>query len=373
MTPSEKCVRARRAYEKELMSKYPDVVGVGCGEKISEGRRTGREAVIVLVRQKKDRAQLMTHEMVPSRLSAGVGEEIETDVIEVGHLRKQTGGRAFTLLHEAKYRPLIAGVSGGHPDITAGTIGLLVVKGSEVFILTNNHVAANCNEGALGDPFLQPGPYDGGVAADEVGYLDAFVPLFWGGQKNAVDAALVRIGTIDAGEPPAPPEAPSGPPEGGARPCWITRKFLNASNALGQSLNRPLRLAAVRASVDEIVQFTDDVLNLPVSVSGDLADTVAVGQALHKSGRTTGYTKGSVLAIDVTVDVDYSDYPSQDRWARFEGQIIADAMSAGGDSGSAVFNDDGDLVGLLFAGSEQTTILNPAAAVFGALKIGAIL
>ena len=44
-------------------------------------------------------------------------------------------------------------------------------------------------------------------------------------------------------------------------------------------------------------------------------------------------------------------------------------MSQGGDSGSAVLDDRRRLVGLLFAGSDNTTILNRIQNVFEALEL----
>ena len=44
-------------------------------------------------------------------------------------------------------------------------------------------------------------------------------------------------------------------------------------------------------------------------------------------------------------------------------------MSQGGDSGSAVLDDDDRLVGLLFAGSDSTTVINRIEHVFSALGI----
>jgi hypothetical protein len=44
-------------------------------------------------------------------------------------------------------------------------------------------------------------------------------------------------------------------------------------------------------------------------------------------------------------------------------------MSQGGDSGSAVLDDNNRLTGLLFAGSESTTIINRIENVFSALGV----
>jgi hypothetical protein len=86
---------------------------------------------------------------------------------------------------------------------------------------------------------------------------------------------------------------------------------------------------------------------------------------LQKSGRTTGYTQGEILQVDVTANVQYG----AGQTAQFTDQLMAGAMSQGGDSGSAVLNDDKQLVGLLFAGSDNSTIINRIEHVFSALNL----
>src|SRR5699024_4855449 len=51
---------------------------------------------------------------------------------------------------------------------------------------------AGSTSATAGDPILQPGPYDGGTAADEVGILDRTAPLDPAG-TNTVDAALCLL------------------------------------------------------------------------------------------------------------------------------------------------------------------------------------
>jgi hypothetical protein len=48
---------------------------------------------------------------------------------------------------------------------------------------------------------------------------------------------------------------------------------------------------------------------------------------------------------------------------------MAGAMSQGGDSGSAVLDMNKRVVGLLYAGSDTTTILNPIQNVLDALQV----
>ena len=57
------------------------------------------------------------------------------------------------------------------------------------------------------------------------------------------------------------------------------------------------------------------------------------------------------------------------RTATFADQLMAGAMSSGGDSGSAVLDEEGYVVGLLFAGSDLTTVINPIQLVLDALGI----
>ena len=85
---------------------------------------------------------------------------------------------------------------------------------------------------------------------------------------------------------------------------------------------------------------------------------------LQKMGRTTGYTTGQITQIDVTVSVDYGG-----KVGTFKNQLLAGAMSAGGDSGSAMLDMQKRVVGLLYAGSDTTTILNPIQFVLDALQV----
>ena len=83
-----------------------------------------------------------------------------------------------------------------------------------------------------------------------------------------------------------------------------------------------------------------------------------------KYGRTTVLTAGNVSAINATIDVGYDDLLPRDSIARFVGQIVITpgSFSDGGDSGSLIVVRGGSNrlkpVGLLFAGSETSTIAN---------------
>ena len=97
-------------------------------------------------------------------------------------------------------RPVPIGVSTGHPNITAGTIGARVTDSSNVFALSNNHVYADSNNALIGDAVIQPGTYDGGESpADDIGTLYAFVPIDFNGGNNVIDAAIANTTPVELG------------------------------------------------------------------------------------------------------------------------------------------------------------------------------
>jgi hypothetical protein len=218
-------------------------------------------------------------------------------------------------------RPVPIGVSTGHPDITAGTIGCRVKDTSgNVYALSNNHVYANSNKATIGDNVLQPGPYDGGQdPEDAIGTLADFEPILFNGPNNTMDAAIARSTIGEVGY--------ATPSDGGYGTPDIT----------------------------------------PV-----VAD---IGQPVQKCGRTTGQTQGQVSELNVTVDVCYKmagPFRCKE-WARFVDQIAITpgSFSDGGDSGSLIVTDEGNNspVGLLFAGSDTRTIANPIGPVLNRFNV----
>ena len=218
-------------------------------------------------------------------------------------------------------RPVPIGVSTGHPNITAGTIGCRVTDGTNVYALSNNHVYANSNEATIGDNVLQPGPSDDGVNPDDaIGTLAAYEPIKFDVSGNTIDAAIATV-TFDDFDGDGTEELAVG----------------NATPLDGYRTPKSETVAAA--------------INMPVK----------------KYGRTTGLTKGRVYALNATVDVAYDE--EGEKVARFVGQIIITpgSFSAGGDSGSLIVADgkgrnkadDRKPVGLLFAGSSLYTVANP--------------
>lgn len=331
---------AKDQYKRELMGK-PNVVGVGIGYKIVAGQQTDTPCVIVFVKQKVAAESLSAEQLVPEQVS-----DVPTDVVESGEFFAHQN-------RKAKYRPAPGGVSIGHRQVTAGTLGAVVRdrNSGERLILSNNHVLANSNSASAGDIILQPGSADGGtVANDAIGSLLRFQPIQFEG---------------DPGTP--------GPPGD----CSRANSFAGFGNFIARTLGSQHRVYAYQTQAEQEVNQVDAAVARPLN-DQDILDEVleigevtgveeaTVGMAVRKSGRTTGLTSGSIIALDTMVTVNYGSQ----RNAVFDGQIVSGAMSQPGDSGSLLVDGASQAaVGLLFAGSDQTTIYNPIAMVQDLLNV----
>jgi hypothetical protein len=311
----------------QLMS-MKNVVGVGRGFKTTAGTRTSSECIVVMVKKKLPRLRVRREDLVPGEFRG-----VPTDVIEVGELR-------FLNERWSQMRPARPGVSCGHYQITAGTFGAVVwdEKTGEPFILSNNHVLANATSGRdgkarPGDPILQPGAADGGVPErDKIAYLERFVPVEMSGRVPV---------------------------------CLATRSVELAMNKWLSASRSPIRVEVVARSLAGSANLVDAALGRPLSprlISPEILELGEIegsrepdlGLRVRKSGRTTGVTEGEIQVVDATVNVIYSD----DVTATFTDQILTDKMGAGGDSGSVLVDEEMNAVGLLFAGSNKSTIYN---------------
>jgi hypothetical protein len=333
MTQEVEVRQIKEAHKEEILSK-PNVVGVGVGYKVRNDGLSRELSVVTLVQRKISIDGLNPDDLVPRRVDG-----VPTDVVEVGELR------AFQTPRD-RWRPAPGGVSIGHFRVSAGTFGVLVRDRSSGtrLILSNNHVMANSNDAQPGDAILQPGGADGGnIATDQSATLERFVPIIFntqGGQCN-VASAYVGVGNALARF------------LGSSHRLEAVQMNTQATNAVDAAVARPLNDADVLDEILVIGQITGTTL-------GEL------GMPIRKSGRTTGFTTGEIVAIDATVTVNFG----AGRSAVFENQFVAGPMSQGGDSGSLVVaGDSQEAVGLLFAGSPQTTIFNPIQTVLDLLEV----
>ncbi len=325
--------------EQDAFLKKANVVGVGVGHKVTEGKEEENEpCMAVFVSQKLPLSLLKDDDIIPKDIG-----NLKTDVIETGEifagnkhvplamyeraipaarheknrqiafheLEEPPSVEEFAITEEefagiqilkARMRPAEGGASIGHYHISAGTIATAVYDTSaftgiprRYYILSNNHVLANSNDARIGDPILQPGWYDGGrYPEDLIARLSQFVPIRFGGQSNYVDAAIAEARFQD---------------------------------------------------IDRTIYWIGYVKGVAPP---------RIGMIVQKTGRTTNYTTGRITHVNATVNVNYGG----GKVARMQRQILTTNMSAGGDSGSLLCDMNENAVGLLFAGSSSVTVHN---------------
>jgi len=316
-------LRAKEEFESFLLS-LKGVVGVGIGEKITAGKGTGQPCVRVYVRRKLPEEELRRKDIVPRTL-----KEVRTDVIEAGDVRALAA-------RTSRWRPAPGGVSVGHHRVTAGTLGVLFYdrRDAHPLILSNNHVLANSalqggRHAATGDAILQPGVLDGGRQEDRIGALERWVPL---AAPSAGSGLLGRLFSSLA--------RPSEAPEAAAR------------NLVDAAVAAPTSAAVVEARILEIGKVLG-------------AGNPRLGLKVRKSGRTTGYTEGTITDLHATIRV--GGYHGRE--VQFHDQIVLTTMLEGGDSGSLLLDVENRAVGLCFAGSDRLSLANPIGAVLQALDL----
>ena len=244
------------------------------------------------------------------------------------------GGVSHTALQSP---PIQLGTSGGwRYDLAngyccGGTLGSLVQIGGSQYILSNYHVleadivdGGNGRTAQTGDPVIQPGLIDVGCDANQ-----------------AQDVATLAV-----------------------------RNALPGSNVD----------AAIAQVISGMVSSDGAILEIG-TLSSQTVDAF-VGQAVKKSGRTTGLTRSSVEGLNATVSVAYeNECAGGSAFTKtFTGQIVIGNRGSkfldGGDSGSLMVEDvttDPRAVGLLFAGSRSAAIANPIDEVLsflGATMVG---
>lgn len=317
-----------KANEKKLFKKT-GVQAVGLGFKKKDGITSNIKSLIVSVDKKLPLGLIKKKNRIPM-----VIDGVLTDVVETGIIKA---------MHTKKHRPALAGTSIGHVDITAGTFGCLVKRKSGIFILSNNHVLACSNEAKLGDPIIQPGAYDNGkYPEDHIANLEDFVYIEIGGLESL---------------------------------CPIGNLIKNICNFLAKCIGSKTRFSTIKLQSKK-ANLVDCAIAKPVDLKMVTPEIMEIGlikevisaqldMKIKKSGRTTGLTHGVIEQTNVTVNVQYGE----GKIAKFEDQLMAGKMCAGGDSGSAVLTEDNKLVGLLFAGSENSTVINRIENVFDLLKL----
>lgn len=231
-------------------------------------------------------------------------------------------------------RPLHIGLSVGHTDGGAGTLGAFVYdKNDDICILSNNHVLALMGRAKDGDPIFQPGRPDQIPLLSDyiIGQLAGFA-IVSRSDKNSIDSALAKLGEdIDC-----------------------------VGNVIPKNLGFPSQGKKINAvpNDESILQYFQK------------------DEIVCKIGRTTGFTEGVVSAIAV------DNVPVRTQI----GNVVFDDVieitwisnrkpfSKPGDSGSLVFTKTGLIAfGLHFAGGDKRTRRGRQIGVSYSCNIAAVL
>jgi len=295
----EAIYKLRDQVHDELVKKYDNAIATGVGHKLVNGVDTGRPALMVFVTEKyRGINKQDISQVIPQEIDG-----VPVDVVEAGHIVKQA--------YNTKVRPIVPGFSCSHYMVTAGTLGgIFLDKDDHVVGLSNNHVMANENRCKIGDLIFQPGIADNPLVSKTfVGWKNApNLPYFATlkdynkllvNQKNQHDSAIARVDD-----------------------SYVTQRMITANYPVGQ----------------------------PMAGFG----TPKVGMNVQKFGRTSERTTGKVISLggEFTVGYDIGAIT-------FIDCIVTTAMSQGGDSGSILFDDNMNAIGLLFAGSDKVSLFNP--------------
>jgi hypothetical protein len=268
---------------------------------------------------------VLTESAMGSRLPAtldgySVIEEVSGKIVAF----KGVGGGVS---HTAKQTlPIQLGTSGGNVNDIAngfccsGTLGSLVHIGATQYILSNSHVFAgdvvpggNGRVAQIGDDVNQPGLVDNNCSSTNtniVADVSSLSTLYPPATTPNVDCAIAQVRT-------------------GA--------------------------VSTNGAILEIGTLS--------------ATTVAasVGQAVKKSGRTTGLSRSTINGLNATISVGYEDECNGNSFTKtFTGQILVKNNGSkflnSGDSGSLMVEDvttNPRAVGLLYAGSSTVAVANP--------------
>jgi hypothetical protein len=240
--------------------------------------------------------------------------------------------------HQVKQTPPIQmGTSGGwrfdlaNGFCCGGTLGSCVLKGGTQYVLSNYHV------------------------------LEADIVSGGNGRVAQAGDAVVQPGLID-----------------------VNCTAANAQNVASLSGIKSLPSSNVDCAIASVIsgQVRTDGSILEVGTIANTTVGASVGQAVKKSGRTTGLSRSSVSGLNATVSVQYeNECAGGNSFVKtFTGQIVVKNRGSrflnSGDSGSLMVEDvstHARAVGLLFAGSSTSAIANPIGQVLsflGATMVG---
>ncbi|WP_120009315.1 DNA/RNA non-specific endonuclease [Teichococcus vastitatis] len=305
-SPDEEALRRFIRTRGSEYLRRPNVTSIGIGHKVKGGRDTGQLAIQFTVGRKLEPQRLEAEGLPPLPSNIVIeGLEIPTDVLERRFRPSWELVEPEQLtkdLRKQRLDPVRPGCSIAHERETAGTLGAIVYDLHDGAALgLSNWHVLQGPNGSIGDAVLQPGPFDDNRT-----------------ERNRV-GSLLRSHLGAAGD------------------CAVVR-------------------LEERGAASEIIGL---------GVTPRRVARAALGDAVVKSGRTTGITHGRVTRIEVMVRLDYGGSVGLREIGGFE--IGPDKsrptpegeISRGGDSGAAWMASDAQgratdiMLGLHFAGESE--------------------
>jgi len=284
-----------------------NVVGVGLGEKVTNGKGQKTLCLRFLVRKKYSQKSLSAKNGLPKSIDG-----FPTDIVEVGTPR---GLQPSSSISHPPHGPIAPGCSvsfapSSPAGRTAGTVAAIVTDGSDHFILSANHVLGDTSHAPIGTPVLHPGSLDG-PAPQRIGELTAVVPMALG-SPNRLDCAIARL--------------------------------------------------------DPKVLWTSEIPGLGHPAEPMRAFP---GLFVSKVGRTTGLTNGLVsinITADINVELRHGVYSMDDQAEILD---IGTSFASGGDSGSLVVDTVNKRpVGIICAKAHNLTYMSPIIEILSSLRVG---
>lgn len=222
-----------------------------------------------------------------------------------------------------------SGINAKVSDCCTGTLGSLLVdqKGKQ-YILSNNHVLGRLGHASPGEAIIQPGYVDT--------LCDRTMPHT---VANLTYVPPINTGLVDAA---------------------IAQVVAGAVDPKGEIIG----LGGVAS----------DGSYIPAAPANSIA-TATVGMPVAKSGRTTGLSCSSVIAVAARVCIEYGpDCGNPSTYnVCFSGQVITGGSSFArpGDSGSLILDaDTAQPLAMVVGGNGQFTSANPVGDILNALKTG---
>jgi hypothetical protein len=312
--------RVKHSIEKDYLENHPDVTGVGIGIKEVQGEPVGSWALVFSVQAKQK--SIPIERRLPTQI-----EGIPVDVIEAKMQHTFGADTSF-------YASMVGGigiapqrmVNGG---LTAGTLGLIVrdATTSNPMILSNAHVLMGSDgKGQRGDSIVQPAAGDDATQSRQVATLTRGVD-----ESTIGDAAVAMLLDTISSQP------------------------------------------GVIQGVGAVVPASDSLGGVQLQAA-DVTNAIQ----LHKRGRTTKGTSGTLVQVDysykITNKVTGSTHLFIDS-ILIKSPLIGFKFSDAGDSGSVLYNDRHQVVGLLAAGDPERRMGRTYAAghhivpILGALSV----